>query len=220
MNIEQSMKFREVAYEELRSLLEGNFYEEINLYQQTSVNTGLYEVKINGKVSEHQMKRIQDFVDKLYLMAYKDGYNNHADEIKNHLTYFEGLNIAWDYAREIITKYTSEELKEIFGEKSYIRIIESFTIDEVIEKLVDYKENKEKEENPSSKVGEYVVIDVGDDTFTGIVLGIDEIGCRHIWCPGTNKMYTYDDSHIARKTGILNDNILDMLHHNYLERIN
>ena len=204
MNIEQSKEFREAAYTELKSLLEGNFYEEINLYQQTSINTGIYEVKINGKVSENQMKRIQDFVDKLYLMAYKDG----ADD-KHHLTYQDGLDIAWDYAREIITKYTSEELKEIFGEKSYIRIIESFTIDEVIEKLVDYKENKEKEENPS-KVGEYVVINVGDDTFTGIVLGIDDIGCRHIWCPGTNKMYTYDDCHIARKTGIQNDNVLDM----------
>lgn len=86
---------------------------------------------------------------------YEDGLNH-------------GLNKAWDFARYLLfISPNSEVLREIYGEESAIKIINSFEVKKAIEKYEKWKENQ------NIKAGD-VLIHRNDKNIKMIVTSIND----------------------------------------------
>lgn len=84
---------------------------------------------------------------------YVHGYSDGLDVMKNTdgaEVYAEGLHDAWAVALKVVLpekaggKYTSDELREIFGVEFDYQCLQKYTPQEVIRKLSDYDEQKKK----------------------------------------------------------------------------
>lgn len=82
--------------------------------------------------------------------GYEDGYNDGLKALQRTELYTNGMNDAWAVALQVVLpekaggKYTSDELREIFGVEFDYQCLQKYTPQEVIRKLSDYDEQKKK----------------------------------------------------------------------------
>lgn len=121
---------------------------------------------------------------------YVHGYSDGLDVMKNTdgaEVYAEGLHDAWAVALKVVLpekaggKYTSAELREIFGVDFDYQCFQKYTPQEVIRKLSDYDEQKKKSDQ-EIRVGDEISFHYDDRPDTVIVVTdiYDQAGELHI----------------------------------------
>ena len=144
----------------------------------------------------------KDMSDNAYILKYKNWYGskdgtNYVKDDVLHPTdepYNKGLRDAWELARKIVLPtgkggYTVEEIDNIFGKRTYISVMETFTPQEALTKVKAYEDE--------IKVGD--VVTMRGEVVESIVTKVDGYIIFRLFKDGS--CYCGTNKENLRKTG-------------------
>ena len=113
-------------------------------------------------MDNHIYNKLDNILQAEYKRGYEEGYvaRKEADQGDNADHYRQGLNDAWELAKQIYFLpsdggFSAKELENIFGTENWNKILKSFTAQEAIKKVQEYKENQIKNYHICSKCSYY-----------------------------------------------------------------
>lgn len=182
----KTMEEISAEWKELRPLI-GNFvgYLTSKEAQLVSMSEAYERGRTDGWAERDSLKsaEISDAYDK----GYNDGFECGQHEATT-LEYQRGLNDAWETARRIAMMNVHERATIFFPQAEAVTHEEPFKtygVEEAIEKLKAYEEQKKAEEEAEIKVGD--VLQYKDDHSTKIVVtGIHDSGMISGICVGNS----------------------------------
>lgn len=179
-----ALTFDDNGLDKLDRLNDDYINEHYEMFQDAAYQKGLEEGKKQQEKADIEM-----------ISEYKNG------------SYQDGLSDAWEAVKKIFLPeknggYSCEELEEIFGLGSYIKVLEKYTASKALEKIREYEEKRKAEKE--IKIGDEISYQYAGENTKGVVvqcIHIDEGGYKVICKNGCGQIIYNKGTYHIKKTG-------------------